>query len=482
VTEVKLDITLHPKQGAALDTLATEVLYGGAAGGGKSHLMRGVAVLWCAMIPGLQVYLFRRIREDLVKNHMEGPKGLRAVLAPWVMAGFCKIVEDEIRFWNGSKIYLCHCKDENDRFKYQGAEIHVLLIDELTHFTDTIYRFLRSRVRMVGVNLSPEMQGRFPRILCGSNPGGVGHHWVKATFIDDCDPMEIRRTPDSEGGMLRQYIPARLDDNPSMTGDDPTYRARLKGLGSAELVKAMEDGDWSVIAGAYFSEWSAAKHVIKPFTLPKHWLRFGAFDWGSAKPFAMGWWTVSDGSLLPDGRRYPTGALIHYREWYGASAPNVGLGMRVKDIAQGILVREAGEHIDYRVADPACWKADGGPSHAEIMAQNGAIFRAADNSRITGWTQVRDRLIGEDGEPMLYVFENCHAMIRTLPAVQHDDARPEDVDSDGEDHAPDMARYAVMSRPWTRQAAIAAPIRGTQDMTISEAWKLARPRPAGRRI
>jgi hypothetical protein len=163
----EINLSLHPKQGVALRSPATEVLYGGAAGGGKSHLMRVCAILWCAAIPGLQVYLFRRIREDLFKNHMEGPHGFRAVLAPWVNCKFCRIVDDEIRFWNGSKIYLCHCKDEKDIYKYQGAEIHVLLIDELTHFTDTMYRFLRNRVRMVGLDLPRNYAGTFPRILCG---------------------------------------------------------------------------------------------------------------------------------------------------------------------------------------------------------------------------------------------------------------------------------------------------------------------------
>jgi hypothetical protein len=224
--------------------------------------MRIAAIVWCSAVPGLQVYLFRRIRDDLNKNHMEGPKGFRAMLAGWVAQGWCTIVEDEIRFWNGSKIYLCHCKDEKDIYKYQGAEIHVLLIDELTHFTEDMYRFLRNRVRMVGVVIPKEYAGRFPRILCGANPGNIGHLWVKSTFVTAGQPMELRMMPANDGGMLRQYIPARLEDNPSMTADDPGYEMRLEGLGSAALVQAMRWGDWDVlkahssIAGIRLGMWS----------------------------------------------------------------------------------------------------------------------------------------------------------------------------------------------------------------------------------
>lgn len=415
--------------------------------------MRAAAVLWCAAIPGLQVYVFRRLFPDLIKNHMEGPKGFRSLLAPWADAGFVRIVEDEIRFWNGSRIYLCHCKDDTDRYKYQGAEIHVLLIDELTHFSEVVYRFLRGRTRMVGLEVPPQYEGMFPRILCGSNPGNIGHEWVKRTFVDGVLPLNIRRMEETEGGMLRQFIPARLDDNPSMSSDDPSYRSRLRGLGSEALVRAMEDGDWDVIAGAFFECFSREIHVVEPFPVPDHWLRFAAFDWGSAKPFSVGWYAVADGKRLRDGRYFPPGALIRYREWYGASGPNVGLKLTAEQVAAGIKEREVGEHIAYRVADPACWKEDGGPSIADRMAAAGAVFREADNARITGWDQVRDRLIGED-MPMLYFFATNTELIRTFPALQHDETRPEDVDTDGEDHAGDEVRYACMSRPLTRHGVV----------------------------
>lgn len=466
-----LDLSLHAKQGRALNTTATEVLYGGAAGGGKSHLMRVAAILWCASIPGLQVYLFRRIRDDLVKNHMEGPKGFRAMLAGWGLSGFVTIVEDEIRFWNGSKIYLCHCKDEKDIYKYQGAEIHVLLIDEATHFTERMYRFLRNRVRMVGIKVPPDMAGRFPRILCGANPGNVGHQWVKATFVDYVQPMEVVRTPPGEGGMLRQYIPARLQDNPSMAEDDPGYEARLQGLGSEALVRAMRDGDWSVVDGAYFDCWSHDRHVVRPFKVPDEWALFRCGDWGSAKPFAFYWIAIANEDFEAWGRLYPRGCLVVYREWYGMKdgEPNVGLKMTAEEVGAGLAERETRtdesgrfirERLEYSVLDPAAFSTDGGPSIAERMRKAGAgTQRPADNRRVGrsgamgGWDQLRARLVGDgDGRPLIIFFSTCVHAIRTIPALQHDPSKPEDLDTDSEDHAADAIRYGVMSRPRSRAA------------------------------
>lgn len=462
-TDAAINISLHDKQQVAFDSPATEILYGGAAGGGKSHLMRMAAITWCASIPGLQVYLFRRIREDLVKNHVEGPSGFREFLAGWAECGFVKIVEDEIRFWNGSKIYLCHCKDEKDRFKYQGAEIHVLLIDELTHFTDKIYRFLRNRVRMVGIELPDRFKDRFPRILCGANPGGVGHQFVKMTFIDGVEPLRVFTAPDTEGGMRRQFIPARLEDNPSMTDNDPGYELRLSGLGSDSLVRAMRWGDWNVVEGAFFDNFSPQRHIVKPFLIPERWMKFRAGDWGSAAPFAFGWYAVvEDDFVTPCGMTLPRGALVKYREWYGCQKdakgkfiPNKGLKMSAEAVGDGVAARDMEDDIAYGVLDPAAFSTDGGPSIAERMANKGAWFRRADNKRVTargamgGWDQMRHRLTGnEDGHALLFFFDTCFHSIRTIPALQHDEDRPEDLDTTAEDHAADETRYACMSRPY----------------------------------
>lgn len=459
----ELNISLHDKQLVAFNSVATEILYGGAAGGGKSHLMRIAAIIWCTEIAGLQVYLFRRIKEDLIKNHVEGTSGFRVLLAGWVECGFAVIVEDEIRFWNGSKIYLCHCKDEKHRFKYQGSEIHVLLIDELTHFTDKIYRYLRGRMRKANLPIPKKYDGIFPRAILGSNPGGIGHLWVKSSFIDALPEMEIKKMPKKEGGMMRQFIPAKLDDNPTLLIDDPDYEDKLAGLGSDELVKAMRDGDWNVVEGAFFDCWAKSME-IEPFAIPDDWFRFTSFDWGSAKPFSHGWWAEALEDYTHNGQLIPRGALIRYREWYGArqengvTVPDVGLKLTVEEVAVGILEREVkGEHIRYRVADPAIFSEDGGPSMASRMALKKVRFKKADNARVPraghigGWDQVRDRMKGNaDGNHMIFFFTTCRDSIRTIPALQHDDLRPEDLDTNAEDHAGDDVRYGCMSRPYRR--------------------------------
>lgn len=506
--DAAIDLSLHERQGECFDSRATEILYGGAAGGGKSHLMRAAAISWCAEIPGLQVYLFRRIEGDLVKNHMEGPHGFPNLLAPWVAAKMVRITETKIRFrFNESVIHLCHCVDEDARYKYLGAEIHVLLIDELTTFTDTIYRFLRSRLRAPGIQLPEkyrvcshcgcterahleheeaaclQYRSLFPRVICGSNPGGVGHLWVKRTFVDSAPAMQIRKVSDDEGGLMRQFIPAAIRDNPSLMKDEPDYNLRLRGLGNKALVKAMEEGDWNVVTGAYFENWDSQRLVIKPFAVPRHWTKLRSFDWGSRRPFCVLWWAISDGQPLPDKRWYPAGSMICYREWYGCKTDsagnfidNIGLQLENTRIAHGIKLREgADERIADSVADPSCWNYQGGPTIAEQLATaKGAeiMFRKADNNRIAGWEQMRNRMSGGDW-PMIYWFNTCLHCIRTIPVLVSDEHRPEDLDTDGEDHAADAVRYACMARPIITRPALEMPLRGVQQMTLNEMWKLA---------
>jgi hypothetical protein len=463
-------LELHPKQSHAFISEATEILYGGAAGGGKSHLMRVVAITLAVACPGIQIYLFRRLHGDLWKNHMEGPSSFIAFLAEFIGAKFVKVnsSDGEIAFWNGSKIFLCHCQHEKDWIKYQGAEIHVLLIDELTHFSETIYRNLRGRCRLGAYKPPAEYAHKLPLILAGANPGGVGHHWVKASFIDGVAPMSVRSMSKKEGGMLRQYIPARLDDNPSMDDD---YADKLAGLGSESMIRAMLDGDWDIVAGAYFTEFSRTRHVIKPITLPPHWTRYRCFDWGSAKPFACLWIAVSDGTVSGIAKN----ALVVYREYYGMAdgKPDVGLKMTARAVGAEIKRLDRGETTGdggWGVADNSIFDVNGGPSQAEEMRKSGVLWRRSDKSRLAGWEQIRMRLEGDgDGNPLLLFFDTCVHIIRTLPALQHDEHNAEDVDSRGEDHAPDALRYGLMARPITRAAPQSGkPKYGTVDWLMSE--------------
>lgn len=459
-----MDLALHQKQTTAFETEATEVLYGGAAGGGKSHLMRVAMVWWCSQIPGLQCYLFRRTSDDLGKNHLEGPSGFRAMLAEWVDEKLVKFNEQKghISFWNGSKIFLCHCQYEKDKIKYQGAEIHLLCMDELTHFTESIYRYLRGRVRVSGLDFPPAYQGKFPRVICGSNPGGIGHNWVKATFIDNAPPMEMKRMPKEEGGMVRQYIPAKLSDNPTLAEADPDYIDRLEGLGNAALVKAMKDGDWDIVAGGALDDvWDRSRHVLRPFEIPSSWRIDRSFDWGSSHPFAVAWWAESDGTeaTMPDGskRIWPRGTLFYIAEYYGWNGkPNEGCRMLAVEVARKILDIErtvfAGRRVLPGPADSSIFAAENGMSIGDDMARAGVRWEHADKSpgsRKAGLEAVRKKLKAGLTHPMeepgLFVFDTCQHFIRTVPVMPRDERNPDDVDSDAEDHIFDLTRYKCLA-------------------------------------
>lgn len=447
-----MEIALTPKQSQTFQTNATEVLYGGAAGGGKSYLKRVSAIRWCVEVPGIQVYFFRRTLPDLRDNHLRGPTSFQVLLDPYLQSGNVKgpSQENEFRFWNGSILHLCYCDSENDVEKYRGAEIHVLIIDELTHFSEYQYRFLRSRVRIAGLAIPEKYKARLPRIEAASNPGSIGHAWVKRTFISPKPFNEVWRTPSEEGGMKRQYIPARLADNPHLTKDDPTYADRLRGLGSDSLVRAMLEGDWDIVAGQAFEKLRRDIHCIEPLTPPDDWLCFGSFDWGSSKPFSFGLWTVANGNLLPDGRQFRRGAIIRYNEVYGwTGKADEGIRKEATEVADLVKARTSNRRLAYIAADPSMWKVDGGPSIAETMLRRGVVLRRADHNRLTGYVEVRQRINGDGDGPMLYATKNCHdGFWRTLPDLVMDEQHPEDVDTDQEDHCYDDVRYACVSRPW----------------------------------
>lgn len=436
-----------------------EAFFGGARGGGKTDGMLGEWAIHADRYGKDAIGLMlRRTRIELTETFERAKvlfKPLGAVFTEVPMRCFMP---------GGGRLTFAYLEKDRDAEGYQGHSYTRVYVEELGNFPNPapikkMFATLRSGA---GVPC---------RFRATGNPGGPGHQWVKARYIDPA-PLGFEVLTDRESGLERVYIPSRIADNRYL-GDG--YVSQLRASGSPELVKAWLEGDWSVISGAFFPEWSAARHIVKPCAIPDNWLRYGAIDWGSAKPFAVGWFAVSDGALP----QFPRGALVMYREWYGSNGePNVGLRMVAEDVAQGIANRSKDdptyqEQPLWYVADPAMWIADGGPSIAERMIRHSKlVMRRADNARVSqrgamgGWDQVRHRLIGtnhinEDtgevlwgtGQPMLYVFSTCTHLIRTLPALQHDPDRAEDVDTDGEDHAPDMARYACMARPWVRPKA-----------------------------
>ena len=369
--------------------------------------------------------------------------------------------ENEFEFSNESVLHLCYCDAEQDVENYQGAEIHVLLPDELTHYTNYQYRYLRAQVRLAGLKIPEKYKGLLPRIESGSNPGSVGHAWVRRAFISPKPALEIWRASPEEGGMLRQFIPAKLEDNPFLTEDDPEYENRLRGMGSENLVRAMLEGDWDIVAGAAFEKLRRDIHCIEPFEPPEDWLRFGSFDWGSTRPFSFGMWTVANGNPLPDGRTYRRGAIIRFNEVYGWNGkPNEGIRKEAGDVADMLKARIGRKPLSYIAADPSIWKVDGGPSIAETFLKHGVTLRKADNSRLVGYVQLRQRIAGDEEGPMLYATKNCHdGFWRTMPDIVMDERHPEDVATDNEDHVYDDARYATMSRPWMMESKAEKPKR-----------------------
>ena len=466
------DVIWAPQSGpqkAYFDCPVPEILFGGSRGGGKSD---GILGKWAAKSErygsGFNAVFFRQEmpqQDDLTER---GKEIFLPLGAEWV--GY----KNTFNFAGGGRLRFRPLENVQDANKYQGQNLSDAAVEEAGNYaTSQAIDMLHGAMRSV--------KGVPVQLTLTANPGGAGHQWLKRRYIDPAPSgMKILRRPLPDGTEHNYiYIPSRVQDNRALLARDPGYISRLHLVGSEALVKAWLTGDWNVVAGAFFDCWETDRHVIRPFAIPSHWVRYGSFDWGSSRPFSMQWWTISDGNPLPDGRLYPTGAAILYRQWYGAAGPNEGLRLSTTDVALGIKSREEGERIDFRVADPACWKVDGGPSHAEIMARHGVLFRQADNSRVAGWTQMRDRMIGEDGAPMMYVFSTCHDFIRTVPALQNDNVRPEDVDTSAEDHDGDAARYALMARPWTRRPSVVTPLRGTMQMTMREAWQKAAPKAAG---
>jgi hypothetical protein len=348
-----------------------------------------------------------------------------------------------------------------DYWNYHGHEYPWIGIEELTSWpTGECYQLMKSCCR------SPQ-EGIPRKYRSTCNPWGPGHNWVKAYFPDTAPPGVPFR--DKEDGEYRVWIHGELSENQVLMTADPGYRNRLRDMAtSPEQLKAWLYGDWDIVAGGMFDDvWNRSIHVVQPFVIPSTWKVNRSFDWGFSRPFSVGWWAESDGTPPPAGRQYPRGTLFRIHEWYGWSgAVNEGIRMNADDIARGILQRD--EQLQKTIlhhhpqikpgpADPSIFDASTGPSIAIQMKNAGVAWTPGNNaSRVQRWQVFRIRLKNSLKTPMedpgLFIFDTCtDGFIRTIPVLQRDEKKIDDINSDEEDHVADETGYRIMDIPKTTQ-------------------------------
>lgn len=424
-----------------------EVLYGGAAGGGKSEALVCEA-LRQVHLPHYRGVIFRKTYKQLEEIIS---KSLRYYKAAYPEAKY-NASEHTWTFPSGAKIYFRSMPTKMSYLDYQGQSYEFVGFDELTHFTAVEYEYLLSRNRANG-------EGSRVYIRSTANPGGIGHGWVKKRFITSAPANTTTKhevsiwTPTGEvkRTLTRRFVPSSVFDNEILMKNDPNYVAHLGSLPEAQK-KALLYGDWDVFEGQVFTEWRddpggyytrRGTHVIEPFAIPKHWRRYRAYDFGFTKPFAVLWFAVDE-----DGRAYL------YRELYGCekNSANAGIKWDAKRQAEEVaaIERQAEETEIYGVADPAIWEGSRGEDNttAALFEKQGIYFEKGNNRRLSGKMQLHNRLaFDEDGMPGLYVFNTCVNTIRTIPELIYSTVNTEDVDTECEDHIYDAIRYFLMLVP-----------------------------------
>ena len=421
----------NDKQKLFLSDLHKFIAFGGARGGGKSWCVRVKSILLSFEYRGIKIMIMRRTYPELYANHI---KPLLAMLP----IGSYKYNDSkkELNFPNGSTILFRYCNNDKDLLNYQGTEVDILFIDEATQFSEEQYKILIACVR--GVNNFPK------RVYLTCNAGGIGHQWVKRLFIS-------KAYRDGENPDEYSFIQSLVTDNKALLKEQPDYIKQLEAL-PPKLKEAWLYGNWDIFEGQFFEDFvdrpdqyesKQWTHVIEPFEIPEGWKIYRSFDWGYNKPFSCGWWAVDY-----------EGVAYRILELYGCTkTPNEGVKWTPPQVFAEIarIEREhrwlKGKRI-VGIADPAIWNAETGKSIADVAAEHSVFFQKGDHERIAGWMQVHYRLaFDENGFPMMYIFNNCKAFIRTMPLLQYDEHKPEDLDTDGEDHVADEVRYFLMSRP-----------------------------------
>jgi phage terminase large subunit len=426
-----------PRQVEAMDALAgapTFIMIGGAAGGSKSRGLREMAHAACLLTPHFKVLLLRRTFAELQSNHIEDAQ----VEAPQMDAE-CVPSAKVIRYPNGSLVQFGHCETSADAAKYLSSEYDLIIFDELVTFELVQFLLISSRARST-------KPGVTPKVLCGTNPGGPQSAWVRARFIDhtvDLDEYPDYRPEDWA------FIPSKLEDNPYL---DQQYERKLLNL-PPELRKAYREGDWDIFPGQYFPEWRRATHVSTThIPYAPEFPRLLSMDWGFVKPGIVGFWVQ-----LPEGHLYRESEYVFTR----TTAYDVG-----REIAQ--RVKEAGlTRVRSLVYDTAMEipQNDSGESTIESVRRGlraGGCHvgtRPADKDRVNGWQRLRHWFrASPTGTPWMTSSPTCTYFNRTIPSLISDPGKPEDVDTDGEDHAGDEARYLAMSRPMPGTTTTSAPL------------------------
>jgi len=426
---MEIRFALQPKQIAFLKAVeeTPTTFYGGARGGGKSKGIRDIMLWRRFQYPRTHGGLFRRTYKELEGNH------IRPIFKEYpILREYWNESKKLLSLPNGSTLEFCHCENERDVDLYQGREFEDLEIEEAGQWTEQMFRTLHGSNR----SATP---GFKPRTLLTGNPGGIGHTWLKRIFVE-------RRFNERERPEDYAFIQALVDDNPALIENDPEYVHRLNSEPNEALRKAYRYGDWDIFAGQYFGEIRREIHLVKPFTIPKHWTRFGAYDFGFTHPAAFGWFAC-DG----DGNVYL------YREC-------VQSGRRVDQFAKLLSEYEDTSLLNPIVAGWDCWaqkqviSEKAAPTIAEEFQNHGISLTRAAIDRIQGATNLRNYLAWNDKpnkKPKFFIFDTCSLTYEAIARMQVDPDRPEDVlkqnANDGDpmsgDDCYDMARYGLMSRP-----------------------------------
>lgn len=410
-----------PKQTVLLEAVDSRqykrILFGGAAGGSKSHALRYLAYHLCLTLKNFNCLLLRRSWPELESTH------ILASIRDAPLIGATAIPSKRVVEFpdTGSVLRFGHCNDEKDMNDYLSTEYDCILFDELVTFLENQYLLISSRAR----TSRPDW---VPMVIGATNPGGPGASWIAELFINkDRDPIKYPAYNPAD----YLFIPSLLDDNPYI---NPEYVQFLMDL-PPEMREAYRFGRWDIFPGQYFQEFRKEKHAAKSLIIPPEIPRIGGMDWGYLRPGVFLW-----GVVLPDGRLY-------------IEREHVFRGTVASEVAQEIraMTQAAGLHLMYSVGDPAMWIRDGqtGECIAETLSKNGLYIQQANHERVNGWQRLRHWFKdAPDGLPWLLIDPvQCPYLTRTLPQLVQNDTKLEDVDTKGDDHAADALRYLVMSRP-----------------------------------